>query len=155
MDWFLGQVSIVLNTAWYEPKNPSDPRDIEAAEQALQFRLGWFAHPIYVNGDYPDIMKQRNKMNLQKNVVTMVLQNFTHEQKVKLYGMSFSYIIKFAFPSIVQGSVIINHLPYSRCTMFAHFWCGVLYWLCSIDNLKFCEEIRRYCMLTNHERTIF
>ncbi|VDI62105.1 lactase-phlorizin hydrolase, partial [Mytilus galloprovincialis] len=83
-----GQVSIVLNTAWYEPKNPSDPRDIEAAEQALQFRLGWFAHPIYVNGDYPDIMKQRNKMNLQKNVVTMVLQNFTHEQKVKLYGTS-------------------------------------------------------------------
>lgn len=25
----------------------------------LDFTLGWFAHPIYIDGDYPEVMKQR------------------------------------------------------------------------------------------------
>lgn len=29
-----------------------------AAERALQFKLGWFANPIYGNGDYPAVMRQ-------------------------------------------------------------------------------------------------
>jgi hypothetical protein len=25
----------------------------------LRFALGWFANPIFVNGDYPEVMKQK------------------------------------------------------------------------------------------------
>ena len=32
--------------------------DRYAAERALQFKLGWFANPIFGNGDYPAVMKQ-------------------------------------------------------------------------------------------------
>ena len=90
MIYFVGQVSLVLNSEWYEPRNPSDPRDIEAAETALQFQLGWFAHPIYVNGDYPEVMKENNLANRLKYPDMMVLQNFTVEQKSKIHGIVYS-----------------------------------------------------------------
>ncbi|KAG8231276.1 hypothetical protein J437_LFUL010314 [Ladona fulva] len=53
-----GKIGITLESFWMEPKT-SDPKDLEAAERALQFELGWFAHPIFSkNGDYPPLMKQ-------------------------------------------------------------------------------------------------
>eukprot|EP00058_Branchiostoma_floridae_P009952 XP_002595440.1 hypothetical protein BRAFLDRAFT_69272 [Branchiostoma floridae] len=53
-----GQVGIVLGAPWGQPRNTSDPRDVQAADNFEQFFLGWFANPIYGNGDYPDAMKQ-------------------------------------------------------------------------------------------------
>ena len=41
-----GKVGITLNVNWPEPKNSSDPNDIEASHTRAQFDLGWFAHPI-------------------------------------------------------------------------------------------------------------
>ena len=57
--YILGQVGITLNAVWTLPKNPRDPADWEAAERAEQFQLGWFANPIFGNGEYPDIMRSR------------------------------------------------------------------------------------------------
>lgn len=51
-----GQVGITLDATWYEPKNASDPADVEAAERTMVFRHGWLAFPIYF-GDYPEIMR--------------------------------------------------------------------------------------------------
>jgi lactase-phlorizin hydrolase len=82
----LGQVSIVLNSEWYEPKNPSNPKDIQAAETALQYQLGWFANPIYINGDYPEVMKEHNKVNRLKYPNMMELIPFTEQEKAKIYG---------------------------------------------------------------------
>lgn len=48
-----GKVGIALNSDWAEPKNPSKPDDVAAENHYLQFMLGWFAHLIFVNGDYP------------------------------------------------------------------------------------------------------
>ncbi|CAH1273699.1 LCT [Branchiostoma lanceolatum] len=53
-----GEVGIVLGALWGQPRNTSDPRDVQAADNFEQFFLGWFANPIYGNGDYPDAMKQ-------------------------------------------------------------------------------------------------
>ncbi|CAB3365153.1 Hypothetical predicted protein [Cloeon dipterum] len=53
-----GEIGITLDSGWIEPKTQSTA-DIEAAERAMQFKLGWFAHPIFsVDGDYPPIMKE-------------------------------------------------------------------------------------------------
>ncbi|XP_004616567.1 lactase/phlorizin hydrolase [Sorex araneus] len=52
-----GVVSLGLSAYWAEPRSPGVPRDVEAAERMLQFSLGWFAHPIFRNGDYPEAMK--------------------------------------------------------------------------------------------------
>uniref|UniRef100_UPI00358FC953 lactase/phlorizin hydrolase-like n=1 Tax=Myxine glutinosa TaxID=7769 RepID=UPI00358FC953 len=53
-----GKVSIILNTHWGSPKDPHNATDVDAAERYMQFSLGWFAHPIYIDGDYPPVMKE-------------------------------------------------------------------------------------------------
>lgn len=52
-----GKVGIALNSDWAEPMDPYSSEDIAAAERYLQFMLGWFAHPIFVDGDYPVLLK--------------------------------------------------------------------------------------------------
>uniref|UniRef100_A0A669DK22 Lactase n=1 Tax=Oreochromis niloticus TaxID=8128 RepID=A0A669DK22_ORENI len=54
-----GKVGIALNSDWAEPSDPAKPEDVAAADRYLQFMLGWFAHPIFVNGDYPAILKDQ------------------------------------------------------------------------------------------------
>lgn len=51
-----GKVSIVLNADWHFPENNEDLY-LKAAKRGMEFFLGWFANPIYVNGDYPEVMK--------------------------------------------------------------------------------------------------
>ncbi|XP_010210648.1 PREDICTED: lactase-phlorizin hydrolase [Tinamus guttatus] len=82
-----GIVSLSLNVDWAEPKTPSDPRDLEAADRYLQFLLGWFAHPIFKNGDYPDVMKWKvgNRSDLQ-NLPSSRLPVFTAEERDYIRG---------------------------------------------------------------------
>lgn len=54
---FSGQITIVLNSEWCEPYSKTTP-DSEAADRCLQFQLGLFAHPVYVNGDFPEVVKR-------------------------------------------------------------------------------------------------
>ena len=65
-----GTIGITNNCDWREPLTDKDC-DIEAAERALLFFLGWFADPIYF-GDYPQVMKDRLGDRLPK---------FTEEEK--------------------------------------------------------------------------
>ena len=36
-----------FNSGWSEASDPNNRDDVEASERAMQFDLGWFAHPIY------------------------------------------------------------------------------------------------------------
>lgn len=53
-----GIIGITLNGDAVYPWDPSDPKDVEAAERKLEFSISWFADPIY-HGKYPDSMRKQ------------------------------------------------------------------------------------------------
>ena len=59
-----GKVGITLNIDWAEPANRKDGDHLEASNRAIQFQLGWFAHPIFINGAYPDVMRKKVDVSL-------------------------------------------------------------------------------------------
>uniref|UniRef100_A0A672YF89 Lactase n=1 Tax=Sphaeramia orbicularis TaxID=375764 RepID=A0A672YF89_9TELE len=83
-----GQVGIALNSDWAEPVDPSRPEDIAAADRYLQFMLGWFAHPIFVNGDYPAILKTQIEQKRAEcpHSAPAVLPVFTHDESQRIHG---------------------------------------------------------------------
>ncbi|XP_052245872.1 lactase/phlorizin hydrolase-like isoform X2 [Dreissena polymorpha] len=81
-----GQVGIALNSDWWYPKNRLDPADWNAAERALEFQLGWFANPIFVDGDYPDVMRDYIDMKGKDSSGNSRLPHFTSEEKQAIKG---------------------------------------------------------------------
>ncbi|XP_006880794.1 PREDICTED: lactase-phlorizin hydrolase [Elephantulus edwardii] len=98
-----GVVSLSLSSHWAEPKSPGLPRDVEAADRVLQFTLGWFAHPIYRNGDYPDAMKWSvgNRSELQ-HLATSRLPSFTEDEKRYIMGTADVFCLNTYYTRIVQ-----------------------------------------------------
>lgn len=72
-----------MNSDWDEPKDPRNKDDVEAAERVLQYKLGWYASPIFGKaGDYPAVMKK----NLEQKAGLLglpgsPLPEFTEEEK--------------------------------------------------------------------------
>ena len=81
-------MGIALNSDWAVPMNSSEPEDIVAADRYLQFMLGWFAHPIFVDGDYPAALKSQieKKTNECPHSVPAVLPAFTDAEKQRIRG---------------------------------------------------------------------
>ncbi|KAG8550714.1 hypothetical protein GDO81_022542 [Engystomops pustulosus] len=102
-----GVISISLNTDWVEPKDHTEPRDIEAADRYLQLTLGWFAHPIFKNGDYPEAMKWQiaNKSELQ-GLQSSRLPAFTEEEKAYIQGTADAFSINIYATKIVQHKTL-------------------------------------------------
>jgi beta-glucosidase/6-phospho-beta-glucosidase/beta-galactosidase len=71
-----GQIGITLAIAWAEPENPSDPSHLEASETEMQFGLGWYAHSIFVNGEYPPIMRQKVYITLAQQCILVKLVSY-------------------------------------------------------------------------------
>mmetsp|Transcript_7262 Transcript_7262/g.18343 ORF Transcript_7262/g.18343 Transcript_7262/m.18343 type:complete len:626 (-) Transcript_7262:106-1983(-) len=73
-----GTVGVTLNADWRQPWNAASDGDREAARQAMDFSLGWFAHPIWF-GCYPQCMVDACGDRLPK---------FTPEEQELLRGSS-------------------------------------------------------------------
>ncbi|CAB1449502.1 unnamed protein product [Pleuronectes platessa] len=52
-----GAVSLAINSDWLEPLRPGCEEDEAATGRDLACTLGWFAWPLFVTGDYPEIMR--------------------------------------------------------------------------------------------------
>ncbi|XP_054759830.1 lactase/phlorizin hydrolase-like [Lytechinus pictus] len=75
-----GQVGITLNSDWSEPWDRNNQTSLDASDRALQFNLGWFAHPIF-KGDYPEIMKTKiAKKSAAQGLNESRLPAFTQEE---------------------------------------------------------------------------
>ena len=83
----LGLVGITLSVGWSEPLDPYYPDDLEASERDLSFGHGWFAHPIYINGDYPEIMKTKiGNKSMEQGFNQSRLPEFTDDEKRLVNG---------------------------------------------------------------------
>jgi len=73
-----GKIGITLNTEWWQAVSEHH-RDVAVAERAMLFNLGWFADPIFLTGDYPEVMR---------TVLGNRLPRFTPKQSAELKGSS-------------------------------------------------------------------
>lgn len=96
--YLLGRVGITLNVEWREPKNFDET---EAAERSLQFMLGWFAHPIYKNGNYPQVMIDQVAMkSKEQGLPQSRLPVFTPEEMNYIQGRATQTSYNALFPGL-------------------------------------------------------
>ncbi|CAN2388538.1 Belongs to the glycosyl hydrolase 1 family, partial [Pristimantis euphronides] len=82
-----GGVSLAVDSDWAEPLDPNSTADKEACEQFLNFRFHWFAKPIFVDGDYPAVMKSEiSRRSKEEGLTTSRLPEFTEEEKNMIKG---------------------------------------------------------------------
>ena len=75
-----------MDSQWFEPRSNND-EDRAAAERALQFQLGLYANPIFVNGDYPEIVKALVAQKSQAGGLNESrLPSFTEDEKKMIKG---------------------------------------------------------------------
>ncbi|KAM4731306.1 lactase/phlorizin hydrolase-like [Anableps anableps] len=102
-----GKVGIALNSDWAQPTDNNKPEDVAAADRYLQFMLGWFAHPIFIDGDYPATLKAQieKKTNECSSSVPAVLPTFTAEEKARIKGTSDFFGLNHYTSRLVSSSV--------------------------------------------------
>ena len=89
-------MGITLNLGWSLPATQS-PEDLEAQDRNRQFSFGWFAHPIFRNGDYPDIMKTKiAEKSRALNLTSSRLPEFTQAEKDANRGKSATEAVRFS-----------------------------------------------------------
>ncbi len=60
----------------------ADPSHVAAAEKLRQCKFGWFAGPIWGEGDYPEVMKRQvHDKCKQLGLARSSLPEFTDEEK--------------------------------------------------------------------------
>ncbi|XP_030674267.1 klotho [Nomascus leucogenys] len=80
-----GQVSIALSSHWISPRRMTD-HSIKECQKSLDFVLGWFAKPVFIDGDYPESMK---------NNLSSILPDFTESEKKFIKGTADFFALSF------------------------------------------------------------
>nr|XP_060626823.1 klotho isoform X1 [Anolis sagrei ordinatus] len=80
-----GRVSIALSSHWIKPQHMTE-NNIKECQKSLEFVLGWFAKPIFIDGDYPQSMK---------SYLSSALPEFTEAEKKFIRGTADFFALSF------------------------------------------------------------
>ncbi|XP_018320184.1 myrosinase 1-like [Agrilus planipennis] len=101
-------MGISLSAAWYEP---SSPEEEEAAERTRQFRVGFYANPIFsTDGDYPQVIKEYigNRSSAQ-GFTKSRLPQFTSDEIDYIRGTSDFFGLNHYTTKLVRNSPATNN----------------------------------------------
>ena len=97
-----GYISITIDSSWPESFTASN-EDQMASERFLAFHLDLFAHPIFVNGDFSNIVQHQVLKHCQAAGLESRLPRFSEEER-----------------KIVKGSHDFFGLNFYRCQLVKH-----------------------------------
>lgn len=98
-----GMVSLALFAGWVEPADPNSASDQEAAQRAMAFHLDIFAKPIFIDGDYPEVVKsQVASMSKKQGYPSSRLPEFTEEEKRMIKGTADFFAVQYYSSRLVK-----------------------------------------------------
>lgn len=98
-----GMVSLALFAGWVEPADPNSASDQEAAQRAMAFHLDIFAKPIFIDGDYPEVVKsQIASMSKKQGYPSSRLPEFTEEEKRMIKGTADFFAVQYYSSRLVK-----------------------------------------------------
>ncbi|XP_007496720.1 cytosolic beta-glucosidase [Monodelphis domestica] len=91
-----GQVSLAIFSPWVAPADPASVTDQEAAKRAMALALDLFAKPIFIDGDYPAVLKsQVAAMSKKQGFLSSRLPEFTEEEKRMIKGSADFFAVQY------------------------------------------------------------
>uniref|UniRef100_A0A3Q0SHF6 Klotho beta n=1 Tax=Amphilophus citrinellus TaxID=61819 RepID=A0A3Q0SHF6_AMPCI len=96
-----GKVSIVLGSHWVEPqRGKAADASVELCQESIEAALGWFANPIFVDGDYPVSLKTK---------YGALLPTFTPEEQLWVQKTADFFALSFGPNNLRLGQNIIGY----------------------------------------------
>ncbi|XP_006817623.1 lactase/phlorizin hydrolase-like [Saccoglossus kowalevskii] len=118
-----GQVSITLSCDWGEPEDPDNEEHVAAADRYMQFTMGWYAHPVFVNGDYPEVMKwQVANKSLEQGLDESRLPEFTEDEKAFIKGTGDFFALNQYTTTVVVDMYRNDTEPHYELDQDVHRW---------------------------------
>ncbi|XP_060221307.1 cytosolic beta-glucosidase isoform X2 [Meriones unguiculatus] len=96
-------VSLSLFCCWLEPADPNSELDQEATKRAINFQFDFFAKPIFIDGDYPEVVKsQVASMSKKQGYSSSRLPEFTEEEKKMIKGTADFFAVQYYTTRLVR-----------------------------------------------------
>ncbi len=79
-----------------EPQDPDDPTHEEASDTKIEFDFGWYAHPILIDGTYPQVMRDKVLIIEDDNMTPIApMKNWQIDAKSEAQGFTESRLPTF------------------------------------------------------------
>ncbi|KAK5864827.1 hypothetical protein PBY51_016038 [Eleginops maclovinus] len=96
-----GKVSIVLGSHWVEPqRGAATAANVELCQQSIEAVLGWFANPIFGDGDYPLSLKIK---------YGALLPRFSPEEKLWVQRTADFFALSFGPNNLRLGRSVVQY----------------------------------------------
>ncbi|XP_045149933.1 klotho, partial [Echinops telfairi] len=97
-----GQVSIALGSHWIRPRRMS-AHAIAECQRSLDFVLGWFARPVFLDGRYPDSMRSN---------LSSLLPEFTESERKLVRGTADFFALSFG--PVLSFQLLDPHMKFRQ-----------------------------------------
>uniref|UniRef100_A0A8C8B500 Klotho n=1 Tax=Otus sunia TaxID=257818 RepID=A0A8C8B500_9STRI len=115
-----GKVSIALSSHWIKPQHMTE-KNIKQCQKSLDFVLGWFAKPIFIDGDYPESMKSN---------LSSLLPEFSEVEKKYIKGTADFFALSFG--ATLSFQLLDSHMKFQQLESISLR--QLLYWISSEYN---------------------